>query len=75
LLFEQGGRLQTVEIKSGRTATADYIRTGQKSARFAGAEALPPWLVYGGEESYARSGVRVIGWRELARADFQAVPT
>lgn len=51
------------------------IRAGQKSARFAGAEALPPWLVYGGEESYARSGVRVIGWRELARADFQAAPS
>jgi len=75
LLFEQDGRLQTVEIKSGRTATADYIRADQKSARCAGAEALPPWLVYGGDESYARSGVHVIGWRELARADFQAAPT
>ena len=38
------------------------------SARFAGAEALPPWLVYGGEDAYERSGVRVIGWRNLQAA-------
>ncbi|MDH4275545.1 MAG: ATP-binding protein [Gammaproteobacteria bacterium] len=67
LLFESDGRVQTVEIKSGLTVTSDYIRAGQKSARFAGEEALLPWLVYGGDEYYERSGVRVIGWRELAR--------
>lgn len=49
--------------KRGRTVTPDYIRAGQKAARIAGDEALPPWLVYGGDESYERSGVRVIGWR------------
>jgi hypothetical protein len=63
LLFEANNRLQPVEIKSGRTVTPDYIRAGQKAARIAGDEALPPWLVYGGDESYERSGVRVIGWR------------
>ena len=65
LVFEHEGRLQTVEIKSGQTATADYIRAGRKSARFAGGEAAPPWLIYGGEESFQRSGVRVIGWRDI----------
>jgi len=66
LVFEQGQRLQPVEIKSGQTVTSDYIRAGQKSARFAGEEASLPWLVYGGDEAYVRSGVRVMGWRELA---------
>jgi len=65
LLFERQGKLQTVEIKSGRTITGDYIRDGQKSARFAGDEALPPWLIYGGEEEYQRSGVRIISWQGL----------
>lgn len=65
LVFEAGGRLQPVEIKSGGTVTPDYIRAGQRSARFAGDEALQPWLVYGGDDSYERSGVRVIGWRRL----------
>lgn len=67
LVFELGNRLQTVEIKSGHTPTTDYIRAGQKSARFAGAEALMPWLIHGGDESYERSGVRALGWRDLAR--------
>lgn len=65
LVFETEGRLQAVEIKAGRTVTSDYIRAGQKAARFAGEEALLPWLVHGGEDVYERSGVRVMGWREL----------
>lgn len=65
LLFEYNGGLQTVEIKSGQTVTVDYIRAGQKSSRFAGEEALTPWLIYGGEQSYERSGVQVIGWKGL----------
>jgi uncharacterized protein len=65
LLFEKDGRLQTVEIKSGATVTADYIRAGLRSSRFAGSEALTPWLVHGGADTYRRSGVEVIGWRDL----------
>ena len=65
LVFEVDGRLQPVEIKSGSTVTPDYIRAGQKAARFAGEEALPPWLVHGGEDYYTRSGVRVVGWQSL----------
>ncbi len=66
IVFETAGRLQSVEIKSGQTVTPDYIRAGQKAARFADGEALPPWLIYAGKESYERSGVRVMGWRALA---------
>lgn len=67
LIFESGASLQMVEIKSGRTLTSDYVRAGKKSASFAGEEALMPWLVYGGEDSYERDGVRVIAWRHLAK--------
>ena len=65
LLFESMGRLQMVEIKSGRTVTPDYMRAAHKSNRFAPDESLAPWLIHGGEESYERNGVRVIGWRGL----------
>jgi hypothetical protein len=68
LLFEVRGRLQPAEIKSGQSVTVDYIRAGQKSGRFAGDEAEVPWLIYGGDQSYLRSGVGVIGWRDLPRA-------
>ncbi|HRF11444.1 MAG TPA: ATP-binding protein [Candidatus Accumulibacter phosphatis] len=66
LVFEVGTRVQPVKIKSGQTLTRDYLQAGQTSGRFAGNEALPPWLIYGGSDSYERSGVRVIGWRDLA---------
>lgn len=66
LVFEQGARLQPVEIKSGQTVTQDYLRAARKAARFAGEEAASPWLVYGGEESHERSGVKVLSWRALA---------
>ena len=65
LLYDMAGKLQTIEIKSGQTPTTDYIRAGQKSARFAGEEALAPCLLYGGEHSFVRSGVQVRGWRTL----------
>lgn len=75
LIFEIGTRLQPVEIKSGQTVTRDYVRAGQASGRFAGDEALPPWLIYGGNESYERSGIRIIGWRDIAPSAVLPPPT
>ena len=72
LLFESMGRLQMVEIKSGSTVTQDYVRAAQKSNRFAPDEALAPWLIHGGDESYERNGVRVIGWRSLRELHFSS---
>jgi len=66
LVFETGSKLQPVEIKSGSTITSDYIRAGQRSARFASGEADAPWLIYGGNDSYERNGLNVIGWRDIA---------
>jgi predicted AAA+ superfamily ATPase len=65
LLFEKEGRLQMVEIKSGQTVTSDYIRAAQRAIRFAPDEALSPWLIHGGGESYERNGVQVMGWKSL----------
>ncbi|BAP89366.1 ATPase (AAA+ superfamily)-like protein [Burkholderiales bacterium GJ-E10] len=67
LLFEQADGLQTVEIKSGATVTPDYIQSGRKSGRFAGAEACLPWLIHGGTDAdnYLRSGVDVISWTRV----------
>ena len=65
LIFEQDNRLQMVEIKSGQTITSDIIRAGQRAIRMAEDEALTPWLIYGGEESYERSGVKIFGWRDF----------
>jgi hypothetical protein len=65
LLFEQDNRLQMVEIRSGQTVTSDTISAGQRAIRVAEDEALPPWLIYGGDETCERSGVKIFGWRDL----------
>ncbi len=57
-----------VEIKSGQTITSDTVRAGQRAIRMAVDEALPPWLVHGGDESQVRSGVNIVGWRDLPGA-------
>jgi predicted AAA+ superfamily ATPase len=75
LLIEDGAKLQPVEIKSGQTVTQDYIRAAQRAGRIPGEEGRMPWLVFGGDERYERSGVRVIGWRELPAALSGDVPT
>ncbi|MCX7108797.1 MAG: ATP-binding protein [Proteobacteria bacterium] len=66
LLSEQGGKLQAVEIKSGATLAPDWFSALRKWQAFAGGEALPPRLVYGGEAAYQREGVEVMGWKSLA---------
>jgi predicted AAA+ superfamily ATPase len=68
LIFEQGEHLQMVEIKSGQTITSDVIRAGQRATRMAENEALTPWLIYGGDETCERSGVKIYGWREIHTA-------
>lgn len=66
LLFETASGLQTIEIKSGRTVTSDYLQAARKSAHFAGPEARTPWLIHGGPDHYERNGVQVMGWQTLA---------
>jgi hypothetical protein len=53
--------------QSGQTITSDTIRAEQRAIRMAEDEALTPWLIYGGDETHERSGVKIFGWR-----DFQA---
>lgn len=66
LLFENVWRLQPVEIKSGATFVPDWLSAAKRWAAFAGPDALPPWIVYGGDDAYAREGCQVLGWRRLA---------
>ena len=43
---------------AGKTVTKDYIRAGENAAKFSVENTLQPWLIYGGDESYERSGVQ-----------------
>lgn len=68
VLYETPQGLQAVEIKSGSTFAPDWPAAARKWQTFAGDEALAPIIVYGGEGRYEREACRVVGWREMDRA-------
>jgi hypothetical protein len=69
LLIPSAGRLQPVEIKSGATFSSDWIPSIRKLSALLGDEALPPWVIFGGEAEYQRAGYGVLGWQGLAERD------
>lgn len=66
LLYETPAGLQSVEIKSGATFASDWLQGPEKWLSFAGNDALPPLLVFGGSGAWQRGQCKVVGWRELA---------
>jgi predicted AAA+ superfamily ATPase len=68
VVFETPTGLHAVEIKSGSTFASDWIQAARRWTAWAGAEAQPPWLIYGGSGRHAREGCEVSGWREFALA-------
>ncbi|MEO7854835.1 MAG: ATP-binding protein [Rubrivivax sp.] len=67
LLFEHGGRLHSVEVKSGSTYASDWMAQARRWREAAGIDAAPTVLVYGGDDSHERADHRVLGWRDLGR--------
>jgi hypothetical protein len=71
LLIEQGEGLDAVEIKSGATMAAGFLTNLERfpiRLKSAGQQ-LPirSHLVYGGDDSYQRSGAQVVPWRDAQR--------
>jgi hypothetical protein len=60
----RGAHRVPIEIKSGQTLHDDAFAGLRRWLTFAAENAAMPRLVYGGDESYVRSGVDVRGWRE-----------
>ena len=76
LVFEHGGLLHPVEIKSGATAASDWpdaARHWRKVAGKANAHIAPPTVVWGGDESYAQADHRMLSWRQVGMAAPKAV--
>lgn len=66
VVFELPQGLQAIEIKSGSTFATDWPEAARKWTSFAGSQALPPLIIYGGAGHYTRQGCDVTGWREFA---------
>lgn len=54
ILIERGERIMPVEIKSGKTVVQEFFSGLEKWTALAGAMAIDPTLVYGGEDNYRR---------------------
>jgi len=65
VLREQGSALEGIEIKSGQTVHDEHFASLRRWTSLAGSAAGPASLVYGGSESYVRSGFRVLSWRDI----------
>ena len=65
ILVDQGFRVLPVEVKSGQTVAADFLRPVQRWRDLAGELAGEGVLVYGGLESQQRSSARVCSWRDI----------
>ena len=65
LVYEHQGLLHGVEIKSGATFSADWLRPGERWRGYAGPDAAPLTLMYGGDTSYAVGETRVMSWKSL----------
>jgi hypothetical protein len=65
LLVDEGHRILPVEVKSGQTVSADFLKPIKRWQEIAGAAAGPAMLVYGGTEVQERTDCKVIPWRQL----------
>ncbi len=65
VLIERGGKVEPVEVKSGRTINLDFFQGLTRWRDLAGEVAGPAWLVYGGDDRHTRSVAEVVSWRAI----------
>jgi predicted AAA+ superfamily ATPase len=68
VLVETPLGLRPIEIKSGTTFASDWLSSLQKWQKVSKENQQVPQLVYGGDESYERGGMKVWSWRESWKA-------
>jgi len=64
LVIARGEKLQPIEMKSGKTLTADYVAGLKQWMSWAGSIAVDPTIIYGGEDSCHYDGVKVYSWKD-----------
>jgi predicted AAA+ superfamily ATPase len=68
LIVENEKGLQPIEIKSGSTYASDWSQGLKKWHALAQNSSLEPAILYGGESTFEREGLKVWGWRDVAFA-------
>ena len=64
-MFEDAGRLQAVEIKSGTTFAMDWLGAARRWKLMVGNDAAQPIVLYGGAETFELADARVVSWNDL----------
>ncbi len=65
-IMEDGTDLTLVEIKSAQTIAGDFFRNLDYWSGISGATRAKRVVIYGGEQFQKRSGVTVVGWKNIA---------
>ena len=66
LLAEKADKLLPVEIKSGATLATDWFKGVNQWLSLAGADAIDPTLIYGGETIWEEGPTTVLPWNKIA---------
>lgn len=66
LICDYGQTVNPVEIKSGQTVSSDFFKGLLFFSKLTD-NISQAWLVYGGEKSYTRNGVRVTSWYDIEK--------
>lgn len=65
VLIDHGAEQVPVEVKSGETVSGDFFRALRLWRKLVTDDEAPAALVYGGDRSFTREGVVVLGWEDL----------
>ncbi|MFH2065462.1 MAG: ATP-binding protein [Pseudomonadota bacterium] len=64
LICDYGKEVKAIEIKSGQTVAEDFFNGLLYFAKLHGKE-LESHIIYGGNQTYKRNQVKVVGWKDL----------
>jgi len=73
IVRQHGGSLDAWECKSGATYVAEWAKGLDYWRGHAGSARTRLGVIYGGDTSFVRSGVRVLAWREADKAVNSAI--
>ncbi len=68
VILEDGEKLSAIELKSGKTLNADFFQGLECWRTLAGKAASGTSLIYGGDQSQTRNGIRVVPWLRAGEA-------
>lgn len=68
VLAEVGTKLMPIEIKAGQTVNPDFFTALDRWTALAGNLATTRTVIYGGADSFRRSGIRILGWNGAVNA-------